>query len=63
MVCLLLCVFICFVSTIAGSPVSNLKDEIVYNRFQSVANSNYSVSFVNPQLCDPDVIQVCEKSI
>lgn len=60
MIRLLLCIFICLVSIIAGSSAINLTDEIIYDRFHSTANSNYSVRFVNPRLCDPNVTQVCE---
>lgn len=41
-------------------PITHDTDEINYNRFNSVLNSNYSVRFVNPQLCDPNVTQVLQ---
>ncbi|KAK4509551.1 uncharacterized protein ATC70_007904 [Mucor velutinosus] len=38
-------------------PITHSTDDINYNHFSSVLNSNYSVRFVNPQLCDPNVTQ------
>lgn len=44
-------------------PTTHLADEIKYNRFNSISNTNYSVRFVNPQLCDPNVTQVIKLNL
>jgi hypothetical protein len=44
--------------TVAAATTRNRNSDIEYEVFQSAMDPKYSVRFVNPKLCDPNVTQV-----